>query len=188
MKYFLPGVLILCLLTCITGSAAGNPGNRIPGSGTKFYTPSKNGACLVVSRFPEGCCMARFYLEGEDAFSLSFIHSVSETPVRDCYNIRGAEIVQTRGYFRAHGAGLPSHPNEPGGLSWEKKGNEFVLHMKRPIPKLVVRTDRNYQNRLFIGKRIINLNQWEDQALLIYVDRGSADSDNPAPLPCKSSK
>ncbi|MEH0020721.1 MAG: DUF1850 domain-containing protein [Desulfobacter sp.] len=138
--------------------------------------PARSGSFphLVVARFPGGDELARLRLaaepEQESGFSLSFIHSVSKTRVTDVYTARPGGIVQTSERFRAHGAGLPSHPDEPGGLSWEKQGDEFILHMERPIPRLVVRTDQNYENRLILGKTTLNLNQWEDQALLIYID------------------
>ena len=122
---------------------------------------------LAVSRFPEGTELMRVGIDGEKGFSLTFIHSVSLTEVVDCYDIRGGRIVQTAEYFSAHGAGLPSQADEPGGIAWEKQGDRFVLRMERPIPKLVVRTDRRYENRLHIGGKTVNLNQWEDQALLV---------------------
>ncbi len=153
MRRFAAGVLAILLAACVSTAAVGEK------SASSY---------LVVTQFPEGRELARWELGG--GFSLSFIHSVSKTRVVDVYAVRNNRIVQTAEHFRAHGAGLPSHPNEPGGLSWEKKGNEFILHMERPIVKLVVRTDLNYENRLIIGKDTINLNQWEDQALLIYID------------------
>ena len=122
---------------------------------------------ISVSRFPEGTELMRMGIDGENGFSLTFIHSVSLTRVVDCYDIRDGRIVQTAEYFSAHGAGLPSQADEPGGIAWEEQGGQFVFRMERPIPKLVVRTDRRYENRLHIGPTTVNLNQWEDQALLV---------------------
>ncbi|MCP4718404.1 MAG: DUF1850 domain-containing protein [Desulfobacteraceae bacterium] len=155
MKRFMAGVLVFLLAACISTVALGK----------KSGTPN-----LVITQFPEGRELARWELGRKKGFSLSFIHSVSKTLVVDVYEVRINSIVQTREYFRTHGAGLPSNFDEPHGLSWEKNGDNFILHMERPIPKLVVRTDRNYQNRLIIGKDRIDLNQWEDQALLFYID------------------
>lgn len=125
---------------------------------------------IVIATFPKNETLLQVPLENEPLFSLSFIHSVSRTRVTDVYEIREKDIVQTREYFSAHGAGLPSSPDEPGGIKWEKQDSRFVLHMERPIPKLVVRTDKNYENRLKVLGRTINLNQWEDQALYIYIE------------------
>jgi len=134
-----------------------------------FCGPLVAAGQLVVATFPENEMLRQVPLENKTQFSLSFIHSVSKTRVIDEYEIRGKEIIQIREYFSAHGAGLPSNPDEPDGIRWEKQGSRFVLHMARPIPKLVVRTDKNYENRLKIPGRTINLNQWEDQALLLYI-------------------
>ncbi|HCY84693.1 MAG TPA: hypothetical protein DHV36_06120, partial [Desulfobacteraceae bacterium] len=122
---------------------------------------------LIVSQFPEGRELLRLDPGGEKGFSLTFIHSVSNTPVTDEYVFEQGKIIQTAERFMAHGAGLPSQANEPFGISWERIEDTFVLRMHRPIPKLVVRTDRNYRNRLILGPKEVNLNQWDDQALLI---------------------
>lgn len=148
------GVPAVLLAACIFISAA---------------AAGEGGRCLAVSQFPEGRELMRAGLGGEQKFSLSFIHSVSRTPVEDIYRVTGNRIIQTEERFMAHGAGLPSHPEEPGGVSWEQDGETFILKMERPIPKLVVRTDKNYRNRLILGYRTINLNQWEDQALLLHI-------------------
>jgi len=155
MRLFIAGVLALVLAAC---SSVGTNSLNI-GSGY-----------LVISQFPEGVELGRYPLGENKTFFLSFIHSVSKTKVKDIYEIRGRRIVQTEEFFKAHGAGLPSSPEEPGGLSWEKTKDWFILHMERPIPKLVVRTDKMYQNRLGLGSETIDLNGWEDQALLIFVD------------------
>lgn len=134
-----------------------------------FCGPVMAAGQIVIATFPENEVLLQVPLEDEAQFSLSFIHSVSKTRVVDVYEIQGKQIIQTREYFSAHGAGLPSSPDEPGGIRWEKQGSRFVLHMARPIPELVVRTDKNYENRLKVPGRTINLNQWEDQALLLYI-------------------
>ncbi|WP_136680714.1 DUF1850 domain-containing protein [Neptunomonas sp. XY-337] len=104
-------------------------------------------------------------------FSLSFIHSVSLTPVTDRYRIEqdsaGYRIVQTAEHFIAHGQGLPSMLGEPDAIAFEHKEGEFVLHMERPIPDLLVRTDARFKNRLHTDNTTINLNQWSDNGLRI---------------------
>ena len=136
------------------------------------HNPDKGFGNIVITQFPEQRQLGRYPLGIDKTFSLSFIHSVSKTRVTDVYEVRADQIVQTKEIFKTHGAGLPSNIEEPGGLFWEKIGDDFILHMERPIPKLVVRTDKAYQNRLISAFGIINLNQWEDQALLLYVESG----------------
>jgi hypothetical protein len=125
--------------------------------------------CLAISRFPSQLALAHYPLPEDRVFSLSFIHSVSHTPVRDHYQAVDCRIVQTAETFQAHGAGLPSGVDEPGATGWEHHNGQFIIRMQRPIPRLIVRTDRNYFNRLHIGHRKINLNAWEDQALELAI-------------------
>ncbi|HSO19105.1 MAG TPA: DUF1850 domain-containing protein, partial [Desulfosarcina sp.] len=99
----------------------------------------------------------------------SFSQSVSGTPVRDAYRIVGGRIVQTAESFETHGAGLPSGIDEPGVTAWEHREGRFIIRMNRPISRLIVRTDRNYRNRLHLGEDDINLNDWPDQALELAV-------------------
>ncbi len=160
MRLFVAGVLALVLAAC---------------SPLGVNRPDTGAGHLVIAKFPERVELGRYPLGINKTFFLSFIHSVSKTKVKDVYEIRGRRIVQTEEFFKAHGAGLPSSPEEPGGLSWEKTRDWFVLHMERPIPKLVVRTDKIYENRLGLGSEILDLNAWEDQALLIFVDSGEID-------------
>ncbi len=129
---------------------------------------------LVVTQFPVQKELGRYCLGPEQTFSLSFIHSVSRTPVTDVYEIRAGKIIQTKEIFKAHGAGLPSNTEEPDAISWETTKDTFILHMERLIPKLVVRTDKVYKNRLILTSRIIDLNQWADQPLFIYVENGTS--------------
>ena len=105
-------------------------------------------------------------------FSLSFIHSVSLTPVEDLYQIEtdaqaAYRIVQTAERFIAHGQGLPSMEGEPDAIAFEHHDGEFLLRMQRPIDDLLVRTDQRFKNRLHTGTTTIDLNQWPDTGLRI---------------------
>lgn len=103
----------------------------------------------------------------ENSFTLSFIHSVSVTPVEDIYQIsKGADgdyqILQTEERFLDHGQGLPSMNGEPDAHKFEYRDDKFVLYMNRPIGDLIVRLDSRFKNRLHTGMDVINLNQWPD--------------------------
>jgi len=105
----------------------------------------------------------------DDAFLLSFIHSVSLTPVYDEYKLLQDggryQILQTKERFFAHGQGLPSLVNEPDAIAFEHSDGQFILHLNRVIKNLIVRTDRRFKNQLHSGDRTINLNQWPDTGL-----------------------
>ena len=131
--------------------------------------PERTIHCLEISSFPHRVLLGRYALPENGEFSLSFIHSVSRTPVRDDYRVDGFRIIQTAETFETHGAGLPSIVDETGVTGWEYRDGRFVVGMHRPIPRLIVRTDRNYRNHLSIGGVDVNLNAWEDQALEVAV-------------------
>ena len=153
MQRIIAGVLAILLAAC---AASGNGRDRV-------------GRCLQIRQFPTASFVAQVPLPEDGVFSLSFIHSVSRTPVRDDYRCDGERIVQTAESFRAHGAGLPSGADEPGVSAWEQHDGWFVIRMRREIPRLVVRTDRNYRNRLHVQGKEIDLNRWPDQALELVV-------------------
>lgn len=136
---------------------------------TETNTTHMPGYCLTVRQYPGMDILASFPLEKETRFALSFIHSVTVTPVRDNYEITPEGICQTSEIFESHCAGLPYSDRETNATKWEQKNGKFILHMERKIPRLVVRTDKNYKNRLHLSGRTIDLNQWEDQALLLDV-------------------
>ena len=153
MRGLLAGVLAVVLAAC---SAFNNRSDQ-------------TNPCLAISRFPSQLTLGHYQLPEDGVFSLSFIHSVSHTPVRDHYQAIDWRIIQTAETFQAHGAGLPSGADEPGATGWEHHNGHFIIHMQRPISRLIVRTDRNYRNRLHMGGREINLNAWEDQALELAI-------------------
>ncbi|PIE65125.1 MAG: hypothetical protein CSA26_04600 [Desulfobacterales bacterium] len=148
------GVLV-CLLAACT---------PVQGSGTTKPT------CLTVYRFPGGEKLAQVPTADQNLFFLSFIHSVSKTPVQDEYRVVNGMIVQVAEYFETHGAGLPSQLDEPGVKRWEQRQGKFIVFMERPISRLIVRTDARYRNRLHSGTDTINLDQWPDQALEITIE------------------
>jgi hypothetical protein len=152
-KYLGAGVLVILLAACSFLTAGGDSSAK----------------CMVVRQYPSLHELGRYHFGSLRTFALTFIHSVSKTPVRDEYDIDDSNIIQTAEIFEAHGAGLPSDIQDPGAVSWENRDGRFILHLKRPIPQLVVRTDRNYKNRLLLGRKEINLCQWEDQALELSV-------------------
>lgn len=153
MKLAIAGVLALVLAAC-----------------TPFDTGFDQARyCLTISRFPAQLIVNQYPLPEDGGFSLSFIHSVSQTPVRDDYQALDLRIIQTAETFQAHGAGLPSGIDETGLTDWAHHDGQFVIRMQRHIPRLIVQTDRNYRNRLHIDGKEINLNDWDNQALELAI-------------------
>jgi hypothetical protein len=135
--------------------------------------PSHNSGCsyaIIVRQFPTCMELIRWDIPPDNRFSLSFIHSVSGTPVRDDYEVVDGLIIQVASVFETHEAGLPSLEQEPDAINWEYHDGRFLLRLRRPISQLVMRTDRRYHNRLTLNTVIHDLNQWDDQALELVIE------------------
>ncbi|TKW64297.1 MAG: DUF1850 domain-containing protein [Paracoccus denitrificans] len=110
------------------------------------------GAALCLSETRgDGAALARLPLGPDGGFELSFIHSVSRTPVRDVYRVEAGEIIQTHEIFTAHGAGLPSVADDVGVTAWRHKDGRFVLDMRRPTGPIHLRVQAQYENTLHIA-------------------------------------
>ncbi|MCK7567473.1 DUF1850 domain-containing protein [Marinobacter xestospongiae] len=136
-----------------------------------LFTSTADAAALRVTVHRGGQFLACIPLP-QPRFELSFIHSVSLTPVTDVYQLTTADndgwtLLQTRERFIAHGQGLPSMANEPDATAFRHHDGVFELEMARPIPRLIVRTDARFRNRLHTGQQTVDLNQWPDNGLLI---------------------
>ncbi|MBK0326110.1 DUF1850 domain-containing protein [Rhodobacteraceae bacterium F11138] len=100
--------------------------------------------------------VARYATDPGGRFSLSFIHSVSLTPVVDHYEIKATGIHQTAEVFEAHGAGLPSFAGDVGETGWRLEDGKFVLEMDRQFQRIQLRIQREYLNSLQIaGQEIV---------------------------------
>lgn len=128
------------------------------------------GAALNISQIRSEAFLECIEVK-DNRFDLSFIHSVSLTPVIDQYVItmegEQLSIFQTSEHFTAHGQGLPSSVDEPDAYAFESKDGEFILKLNRAIPDLIVRTDSRFKNRLHTKGVTVNLNKWSDIGLHI---------------------
>ena len=126
---------------------------------------------LIVLLFAQGAAAGQLCLAaGSDArtvarydtgpgnqFSLSFIHSVSMTPVIDVYRLDTTGLVQTAEIFQSHGAGLPSFAGDIGEQGWRHEEGKFILDMARQFDRIRVRVQKEYKNTLHIGAQSIQL-------------------------------
>lgn len=94
------------------------------------------GLCLSLSNFHQQKEHLSIPLGTQQQFALSFIHSVSETPVVDYYQVSdNQKIIQTTERFEHHGAGLPSNISE--GIDWEKEMAIFGYQCNAPLTSLL---------------------------------------------------
>lgn len=113
---------------------------------------------LVVVRVANGTVLAAAQAA---AFSLSYRHSVTLTPVTARYVIAGdGRLIQVEERFSAHGPGL-AHDVE----GWRREGDSFVLTLEREIDRLVLRTAPEYENLLIADGARIDLTAWPREPL-----------------------
>lgn len=103
--------------------------------------------CLSETR-GDGHEVARLPAGPDGTFALSFIHSVSRTPVTDHYRVEQGRIVQTSEVFQAHGAGLPSIANDMDATGWRHEDGTFILDLRRPTGPIPLRIQAQFRNTL----------------------------------------
>lgn len=132
----------------------------------------------VSEELPGGLCiykgytdieLARYAPDQSGAFSLSFLHSVSLTPVVDVYEIRSAGLHQVAEIFEAHGAGLPSFAGDVGEIGWRFEEGKFVLEMDRQFHRIQLRIQHEYLNTLHIADQTITLADFDAKSLGLQI-------------------
>ncbi|RMC37237.1 DUF1850 domain-containing protein [Paracoccus alkanivorans] len=106
--------------------------------------------CLSETR-GNGPEVARLPLKPDGIFSLSFIHSVSDTPVTDIYRVEDGKIEQIAEIFEAHGAGLPSIADDVGATGWRHENGRFIIEMTRPTGPIPLRIQAQFENTLHVA-------------------------------------
>lgn len=140
------------LLACSAGAAAG---------------------CVLELLEPaSGTGLARVPLTAERSFALAYTHSVSLRPVESRYVVRDNGIVQTAEVFDEHGPGMSTSPGPGERLEMQRdgSGNRFVLHMSRPIERLVVRLHERPAFRLTAGEQALELDRWRTRSVELRPD------------------
>jgi hypothetical protein len=126
---------------------------------------------LCIARFPvpEQNSILQTLKLRSDQFSLSFIHSVSMTPVFDDYIVKNGQIIQIQERFSSHGAGLPSMADDSNNENWQLVDGVFHLKMERDIQRLIVRVNPDYNNYVLIGDETYDLTRWGRMAVEISI-------------------
>ncbi|MBR9764430.1 MAG: DUF1850 domain-containing protein [Rhodobacteraceae bacterium] len=106
--------------------------------------------CLSETRGTQAL-VKRVPLGPDATFALSFIHSVSRTPVTDHYRIEDGRILQTSEVFMAHGAGLPSIANDMDATGWRHENGHFILDLNRYTGPIPLRIQAQFKNTLHVA-------------------------------------
>jgi len=134
-------------------------------------------SCLVLASHPAGAPLASIDVSAAtvgpasaglpSTFTLTYLHSVTRTPVEERYRLEGATIVQTEIRFMQHGPGLPTEADAGG--AWRREGDRFVVTTARSFDAIAMRVHRDQSPRLTVARdpRPIDLAQWGDRAIAL---------------------
>jgi len=125
---------------------------------------------ISVTTVPEGRIVADIDVDGAKAgdrdhdFALVYLHSVTLTPVEGRYRLGADGFRQVAELFAQHGPGLAAEP-VAGEQQWRVEDGRFRVGMDRELPRIMLRVDPDYRNRLVTGDREIDLTQWGRRVL-----------------------
>ena len=92
--------------------------------------------CLVVRYTDTNRVIARFATSENTEFSIEFVHSVNQTPVRDVFTVSGKDIVPTATYFFAFGAGMQTALEAGQKLHHHPDGSLSITGFTQRFPQL----------------------------------------------------
>jgi hypothetical protein len=122
------------------------------------------GTCLQFASHPDGAPLAEVAVNG-GAFAVTYVHSVTRTPVVERYRIEGRTIVEFEMKFAQHGPGLPTEPDA--GHAFEQRDGQLIVSMERRLPTVVMRVNRDQSPRLTSGEREVDLAAWGNRAVVV---------------------
>lgn len=133
--------------------------------------PATFAACLTLASHPDGTRLSLLALPADDtSFAITYLHSVTRTPVMERYHIAGSEIVESEMQFEQHGPGLPTEADVGG--SFTRRDGSFIVTMDRHFPAIVMQVHKDQSPRLVAGTRSRDLAQWGNRALVLGVIPG----------------
>jgi hypothetical protein len=120
-------------------------------------------ACIAVIGYPEEQVLTSVPLPADRGFAITYVHSVTRTPVVETYRVDAGALVQTSIRFEQHGPGLPTAPGP--GERWERRDGRFVVTMQRPLGDIRMRVHADQAPTLDAGGTPIPLSRWGNRAL-----------------------
>ena len=119
---------------------------------------SQNRGELVLSNAKTGEEYARYDLRPGEEFGITFIHSVNQTPVTDCYDAdKEGNIYVRKTIYYDFGAGVPFDLNEGETLSYDEDGAMIISGIDRLIPDYLIFVGTVSDHTLSIGGEEISL-------------------------------
>ena len=132
---------------------------------TGAATPAP-GLCIVVAEVAAGTPLEVVPLDRDAAvFTITYVHSVTRTPVDETYRVDGDGITQTSISFIEPGPGLPTE-GAPG-EKWERRDGRTVVTMARPLAGIRMRVNPEQQPALFAAGKSYALAQWGTRSIAL---------------------
>jgi hypothetical protein len=91
---------------------------------------------LVIADTESGVLYGQWPVEDGTEFSLEFIHSVNQSPVRDVFQVRGRRIVPVATVFSSFGAGMQAELGEGEELIRNEDGTMTIRGFRRSFKSL----------------------------------------------------
>ena len=100
------------------------------------------GVKLILGNSETGKIIKSFEVSEGDEFSVEFIHSVNQSPVKDVFVIRNKKIYADRTVYSAFGAGVQTEIDDGQILTFDEEGNMVVsgFNIEFPQVKYIVGT------------------------------------------------
>ena len=133
-------------------------------------------ACVALASHPDGAPLARFALRaGDPVFTITYVHSVTRTPVVERYRADGATVVQTEIRFVQHGPGLPTEADAGG--AYAQRDGQIVVSMQRSFDVVVMRVHADQAPRLAASAwDPTDLAAWGNRAIALRALAGACDA------------
>ena len=92
--------------------------------------------CLILKNGDTGEVIKAFPVKDGEEFSVTFVHSVNQSPVTDVYQIRSDGIYVVRTIYYAFGAGVQTELEEGQTLEYGRDGSMMVSGFHRRMDHL----------------------------------------------------
>ena len=112
---------------------------------------------LVMFNSETGEVYRRWEVTDDLTFSITFIHSVNQTPVCDTFRIDGDQIRPVSTIYRSFGAGVQTEIEAGQTLSYDQEGNMVITGFHQSYPRLSYIVGTVSDHLLEIGPEQISL-------------------------------
>ncbi|NLY91835.1 MAG: DUF1850 domain-containing protein [Firmicutes bacterium] len=124
-----------------------------------FLLSTFSAPCLTLKNGETGQVFRSFPVEEGEEFSVTFIHSVNQSPVTEVYQIRNGAIYVVRTIYYAFGAGVPTTLEEGQRLEYTEDGAMMITGINRRLERLSYIVGTISDHTLQIGREAISLRQ-----------------------------